>query len=484
MEKTEMGAANKSVPENSSMDQVQQQASVASGQSVEKKNPWWHPIIEPGSAIQIIIAAALAVGIGLGVKSAHPDIPDAATTILIIPGNLWLRALKAVVLPMIVTAMILAVQKLKEISHGGAKLAKWTIGYYVLTTIIAIVHSIIMTSQVWARLMTVASADSIAVDGMSEKDQETYDERQEQDIPATVTELFNSLIPANVVNALASDHLLAVLVSAVVVGYLIDDRDGRSSLMKACREIEAMILVIITFLISLAPIAIFFLILPNMFKLDINDIGVNLGILMGGSISSMFIHLFVVLPIIFFAFTRMNPYSLWLSCSPAWLTAWGTASSAATLPLTMKCAREKGKVPTTIAKFAVPLGCLINMDGTAIYFPIVVVFLAQTQGHVLNAADYIIILLLSTLASIGTTPIPSSSLVLTVMISSSVGIPPSGMYGVVVAVDWFIDRFRTATNVSGDLFAAVIVSKMTGITDPEDGSEDEVTEVRQNDERV
>ncbi|KAJ0373538.1 hypothetical protein COL26b_008259 [Colletotrichum chrysophilum] len=472
MEKTEMGAANKSVPENSSMDQVQQQTSVASGQSVEKKNPWWHPIIEPGSAIQIIIAAALAVGIGLGVKSAHPDIPDAATTILIIPGNLWLRALKAVV------------QKLKEISHGGAKLAKWTIGYYVLTTIVAIVHSIIMTSQVWARLMTVASAESIAVDGMSEKDQETYDERQEQDIPATVTELFNSLVPANVVNALASDHLLAVLVSAVVVGYLIDDRDGRSSLMKACREIEAIILVVISFLISLAPIAIFFLILPNMFKLDINDIGVNLGILMGGSISSMFIHLFVVLPLIFFAFTRMNPYTLWFSCSPAWLTAWGTASSAATLPLTMKCVREKAKVPNTIAKFAVPLGCLINMDGTAIYFPIVVVFLAQTQGHVLNAADYIIILLLSTLASIGTTPIPSSSLVLTVMISSSVGIPPSGMYGVVVAVDWFIDRFRTATNVSGDLFAAVIVSKMTGITDPEDGSEDEVTEVRQNDDRV
>ncbi|KAF4920954.1 Excitatory amino acid transporter 3 [Colletotrichum viniferum] len=484
MEKTEMGAANKSVPENSSMDQVQQQTSVASGQSVEKKNAWWHPIIEPGSAIQIIIAAALAVGIGLGVKSAHPDIPDAATTILIIPGNLWLRALKAVVLPMIVTAMILAVQKLKEISHGGAKLAKWTICYYVLTTIVAIVHSIIMTSQVWARLMTVASAESIAVDGMSEKDQETYDERQEQDIPATVTELFNSFIPANVVNALASDHLLAVLVSAVVVGYLIDDRDGRSSLMKACREIEAIILVVISFLISLAPIAIFFLILPNMFKLDINDIGVNLGILMGGSISSMFIHLFVVLPLIFFAFTRMNPYTLWFSCSPAWLTAWGTASSAATLPLTMKCVREKAKVPNTIAKFAVPLGCLINMDGTAIYFPIVVVFLAQTQGHVLNAADYIIILLLSTLASIGTTPIPSSSLVLTVMISSSVGIPPSGMYGVVVAVDWFIDRFRTATNVSGDLFAAVIVSKMTGITDPEDRSEEEVMEVRHNDDRV
>ncbi|CCF39507.1 excitatory amino acid transporter 2 [Colletotrichum higginsianum] len=245
-------------------------------------------------------------------------------------------------------------------------------------------------------------------------------------------------------------------------------------------------MVIITFLIKLAPIGVFFLILPNMFKLDINDIGVNLGILMGGAISSMLLHLFVILPIIFFAFTRQNPYTVWFSCSPAWLTAWGTASSAATLSVTMRCCRETLKIPETVNKFAVPLGCLVNMDGTAIYFPIVVVFLAQTQGHVLNAADYIIILLLSTLASIGTTPIPSSSLVLTVMISSSVGIPPSGMYGVVVAIDWFIDRFRTATNVSGDLFAAVIVTKMTGITDPDDGSEDVVREFsqNQNDERV
>jgi Na+/H+-dicarboxylate symporter len=98
------------------------------------------------------------------------------------------------------------------------------------------------------------------------------------------------------------------------------------------------------------------------------------------------------------------------------------------------------------------------MDGTAIYFPIVVVFLAATQGITLNAADYIVVVLLSTLASIGTTPIPSSSLVLTVMIASSVGIPITGM---------FLDRFRTAVNVSCDTFAAVIVTKITGIEDEE-----------------
>ena len=102
---------------------------------------------------------------------------------------------------------------------------------------------------------------------------------------------------------------------------------------------------------------------------------------------------------------------------------------------------------------------------TAIYFPIVVVFMAQTQGIQLNPAEYVIVVLLSTLASIGVTPIPSASLVLIVMICSSIGLPVTGMYAVVVAIDWFLDRFRTATNVSGDLFAAGIVAKITGIED-------------------
>ena len=134
------------------------------------------------------------------------------------------------------------------------------------------------------------------------------------------------------------------------------------------------------------------------------------------------------------------------------------------MPVTLRCLDAR-KVPRVVAKFTAPLGCLINMDGTAIYFPMVVVFLAATQGIELNAGDYTIIVLLSTLSSIATTPIPSSSLVLTIMIANSVGIPITGMYAVVVAIDWFIDRFRTATNVSGDLFAGKIMQKVTGISD-------------------
>ncbi|KAG7136328.1 Excitatory amino acid transporter 2 like protein [Verticillium longisporum] len=459
-----MDSNNHMVKDSSSYDQppLPQPSDTVSAEVEPVKKPWWHSVIEPGSATQIIIAASLAIGIGLGVSAAigTDNIPPAAPVILGIPGTLWLRALRATVLPMIVCAMILAIQRLREVSKGAAVLARWTILYYVLTTILSIAFSIIMTSQIWEPMMENAATE----EGSSE-----LEEKKPHEIVST---LFNTLIPQNIVYALANDELLAILVTSIVVGYLIKN-PATSAILRAVVEIEAIITTVITFLIKLAPIGVFFLILPNLFRLDISSVGTNLGILIGGSVSSMMIHLWVILPILFFGFTQKNPYTYWGKSSASWLTAWGTASSAATLPVTLRVVRERG-VPNTVTKFVVPLGCLINMDGTSIYFPVVCVFMAATQGIKLDAGQYIMILLLSTLSAIGTTPIPSSSLVLTLMITSSVGIPETDMFAVVVAIDWFIDRFRTMVNVSGDIFAAGIIAKMTGVTDPEDLTDEDL----------
>lgn len=213
--------------------------------------------------------------------------------------------------------------------------------------------------------MQVVSGDSLAV---SVEDAKTIADREKLEIADVVSQMFDSFIPANVVDALASDSLLAVLITAIVVGYLLNPA---SAIVRVLEEVEVMITKIITVLIKLAPIGVFFLILPNLFKLDIAEIGLNLGILIGGGVANMALHLFIVLPIIFFAVTRTNPYTYWFGCSRAWITAWGSASSAATLPITMKCVTAQG-VPLTITKFSVPLGCLVNMDGTAIYFPLYV----------------------------------------------------------------------------------------------------------------
>ncbi|KAL5923708.1 hypothetical protein ACKVV7_001803 [Pyricularia oryzae] len=426
----------------------------------------------PGSAIQIVIAAVVAIAIGLIVTTQVDTVPKAVIPILSIPGDLWLRALKAVVLPLIMTAMILAVIRLKEMTGGGAKLAKWTVGYYVITTIISILVTCLLTGLAWRRLMIEVRGDALAMD---DDQKDLVAERSENEPHTVVVTLFRSFITDNIFRSLAEAELLAILIVSVVLGSIINPT-GR--LIPAIEEVEKMVTKIITFLIKVAPIGVFFLILPNLLRLNIEDIGINLGVLIGAALAGMFLHLFVIVPAIYFFVVRENPYSMWFKSSPAWVTAWGTASSAATLPVTMRETIARG-VPKTVAKFTVPLGCLINMVGTAIYFPICVVFLAQTQGIELSPVQYIIIALLATLASIGTTPIPSSSLVLTVMIANSVDVPVTGMYAVIVAIDWFVDRFRTAVNVSSDIYAAKILTKITGITDdgldkPENTSDEEL----------
>jgi len=435
----------------------------STGEAPLVKRNWyqqlWDSLKTPGSAMQIITAALLAIAIGLAVSTTVDNIPEAVPVILEIPGSLWLRALRATVLPLIVVAMILAVQNLMTMEKGGGKLARLTILWYVGTTILAIIISTILVDLVWRPLMTVADGATLT---MTEEEEEDVADRGGMAAHDVIVQVFESFVPNNVAAALANDELLAVLVSAIVVGCLIKGPD--SSLLRAVREIEKIVMKIITFLIKLAPIGVFFLILSNLFTLDIEDIGQNLGVLVGGSIVNMAIHLFIVLPILYFALMRENFYTFWFKCSRSWITAWATASSAATMPVTLQVAEERG-IPNTVAKFTIPLGTLVNMDGTAIYFPTVVVFLAATQGMPLNAGHYAIIVLLATLSSIATTPIPSSSLVLTLIIAESVGIPITGMYAVVVAIDWFIDRFRTMVNVSGDLIASKIMAKWTGITD-------------------
>ena len=279
----------------------------------------WKTTKTPGSAIQILIAAIIAIAIGMAVTATVQDIPEAAPVILEIPGSLWLRALRATVLPLIICAIILAMQNLRQMARDGKKLARWTIGYYVLTTMFAVVHSMIMVDLVWRPLMVVVSGEALEVDP---SDQETIDERSSNAPHDIVVQVFESFIPNNVVAALAEDSLLAVLVSAVVVGLMIKGPASNSPLLRAVIEVEAIISVIITWLIKVAPIGVFFLILSNLMTLDIEDIGVNLGVLIGGSVTGMFIHLFVVLPILFFFFVRENPYSYWMKNSPAWITAW------------------------------------------------------------------------------------------------------------------------------------------------------------------
>jgi len=173
-------------------------------------------------------------------------------------------------MPLIITAMILAMQRLREMHKTGGNVAKWAVIYYIATTFIAIAHSTVVVSQGWVKLMDT----TVSQDDLYEQDPD----KVKVDIADTVVELFNSFITDNFAASVVNNTLLAVLIASIVLGYLIKPN---SSLIRAVEEVEKIVTKIISFLVKIAPIGVFFLILPNLFKLDINAVGKSLGVLIG-----------------------------------------------------------------------------------------------------------------------------------------------------------------------------------------------------------
>lgn len=264
-------------------------------------------------------------------------------------------------MPLIITSLILAVQRLKHMSGRGASIAKWTLGYYMCFMIIAIVQGTVIGALGCTQLFVAMSPEAMAEAGEIEASSPEPIEIPAKTPPyQVIVQTFENMVPDNIVDALASDErLLSVMVMALAAGYLLRPT---SMFIKVTKEVEELVDSAISFLIRVAPIGIFFLILPNLFVLPIRQIGRNVGVLIGTCLAGMCVHLFITSSLVYLFVVRENPYAFWLRIAPAWMEAWGSGSSATTLPVTMECV-QKQNVPVMVSKFVVPLGVLINMDG-------------------------------------------------------------------------------------------------------------------------
>jgi Na+/H+-dicarboxylate symporter len=173
------------------------------------------------------------------------------------------------------------------------------------------------------------------------------------------------------------------------------------------------------------------------------------------------LHLFVVLPLLMRLLTGLNPFRHFQAMTPALLTAFSTASSSATLPLTMECVEKRAGVSNRTASFVLPLGATVNMDGTALYECVAVLFIAQMYGIELGFVSQITVVLLSLLTSIGVAGIPAASLVAIVIIMNAVGVPMEGL-GLILAVDRVLDMCRTSVNIFSDSCGAVVIAHSEG----------------------
>lgn len=363
-------------------------------------------------------------------------------------GTLFLNALKMTIIPLIMASVISGIGSLGDIRQLG-KLGGATVLYYLLTTAIAVFIGLVVVNWIQPGAGIALTQTEVPEHILAKQD-------------TGISDIFLSLISPNLVSAASDTQLLPLIVFAIIFAMALTTTGDKSRPVFAVFDgINEAMMKLVIWLMHFAPIGIFALIAARLgsvgggeqFMAEIKAVGLHVVTVLTG----LLIHAVVLTLIMLFIARRGFDYLLGMA--RALVTAFGTASSSATLPLTMECARENNVDPKAV-KFVLPLGATINMDGTALYEAAAVMFIAQAYGIELSLMQQSIVFVTATLAAIGAAGIPEAGLVTMVIVLTAVGLPLEGI-ALLLAVDWFLDRFRTTVNVWGDSVGAAVIDRLT-----------------------
>lgn len=422
---------------------------------------------------QILIALLFAVGIGVIINgvtggSSEGEIPVWITGILGVAdfvGTIFLRALKMIVIPLIVSSIVLAVMNIGGDKSFG-RLGLKTLCFYFATGFFAVSIGLLVVNVLQPGDVEQSTRDAMVSQA---KAPESFMTKAEGKTGKDFIDIFIRMIPPNVFKAAAEGQFLALITFSILYGYFATRLPA--NLLSAQRAfwegLNGVIVVMTDFIIRFAPIGVFGLVLPT-----IANTGWQLFQVMGffalTVLAALALHMFVVMPLLLAFVAKENPLNHYRAMAPALLTAFSTASSASTLPVTMECVQKNAGVSKKVSSFTLPLGATVNMDGTALFECVVVIFLSQLYGFEMSLMTQFTVVLLALLTSIGVAGIPSASLVAIVVILGSVGFPPHLIgqgVGIVLVVDRILDMCRTAVNIFGDSCGSVVIGKTEGETD-------------------
>ena len=359
-------------------------------------------------------------------------------------GDLFLDALKMMIIPLIVGAVISGVTSLGDVRKLG-KVGGITLLYYASTTACAVLIGLIMVNVIQPG------------DGINYQT-ETISESISNRDNINLTELVRSLISPNIISAASNTQLLPIIVFCLLFGAALTTLGkNKTTIINFFDALNEAMMKLVIWIMVFAPLGVFCLVAGQFGKVGGGSVIKNELAAVGSYFFTVILGLtchFLLLFIILIVFSKQGREYLF-KLLRALLTAFGTASSSATLPLTMKCALEAG-IDKRSVKFVLPIGATINMDGTALYESVAVMFIAQTYGISMGMEQQVIIFITATLAAIGAAGIPQAGLVTMLIVLNAVNLPAEGI-GLILAVDWLLDRFRTTVNVWGDSVGAAIV---------------------------
>ena len=374
-------------------------------------------------------------------------------------GTLFVNALKMVVVPLILAAVIVGVANMAGQDAFGRVGAK-TIGLYVLTGVIAI-----FTGLIFVNVMQPGATDNAANLVEQVGDASTVLASIEGRSTADLIDIIARAIPANIFVAASETNLLALIFVGVLVGTFMARLEGdvADTMHRFWTGVYDIMIMIILWVMRFAPLGVLALVGNVFIKTGFDVVGTlawyGLTVLL-----ALAVHFFLWLPLLLWWLGGINPYAYYGKVVRAQLTAFSTASSSATLPVTINSARRAG-ISEKSTSFVLPLGATVNMDGTALYECIVVIFIAQlyahTQGVDFTFIQQITVVVLALLTSIGVAGIPAASLVAIALILTAVGLPVEWI-GIVLAVDRILDMCRTATNVTSDLTITAVIASTEG----------------------
>ncbi|MCB1505122.1 MAG: dicarboxylate/amino acid:cation symporter [Hyphomicrobiaceae bacterium] len=364
-------------------------------------------------------------------------------------GKMFLSALKMLVVPLVTFSLLCGVMGIGDIAILGRVGGKAFV-LYLATTTVAIALAIVLA-------LAIGPGKGFDMQGVAAA------KVTGKEAPS-VWDVFANIVPSNPFTAFAQGEMLQIIFYVVVVGVAALMLGRKSEpFLRACEYMNDLMMQVVTIVMHFAPIGVFCLIARSFAQQGI-ELFVPVLAYVATLVSALAIHLFGTLMLLLKGMTGLSPVKFMHKIRPAQLFAFSTASSNATIPVTLHSVTKRIGVDNSVASFTVPLGATINMDGTAIMQGVATVFLANVYGIDLGLGGYLTVIMMAVLASVGTAGVPGVGLVMLTMVLGQVGLPIEGI-ALILGVDRLMDMLRTAVNISGDAVVSTIVASSEGKID-------------------